>query len=216
MDDDKAEENSVSENSDPLEEEVKSPDGSQSKIDGLECSELSDSCRREQVIRRLEKRLRELRTLIDECEEPCVKKRKLCKSRRRSPRRSSCPVKCPPKCKRDPPCAPMCPCKPKCPCARPRCHKPGPITKNAYLNFLRAYRKRCCNQGNPIKSSRSLARHWCALSPACKRRYCYKPKKVKPFISRIFSFFLQPRKSRSGCRRKRNRCRKKVICKRKC
>ena len=62
-------------------------------------------------------------------------------------------------------------------CKRPKgkCTRIGPVTPNAYLNFLRAFRRCNCNLTNS-QIIRLGARKWCAL-PACmkdhfKRQAC--------------------------------------------
>ncbi|EDW63672.1 protamine-like protein 99C [Drosophila virilis] len=114
-----------------------------------------------------------------------------CCPRKKSPpmccpkRRRSCPKPCPPKprCparRRKPCCRPKCPkpkprcCKPVCPkpvcpkpCKKYKCQKPGPITNNGYLNFLRVYRRKHCGL-SPKELVMKAARAWCRL-PECKK-----------------------------------------------
>ncbi|XP_017481097.1 PREDICTED: protamine-like [Rhagoletis zephyria] len=57
-----------------------------------------------------------------------------------------------------------------CRSRRKRCMKPGPVTANAFLNFLRAYRRKHCGL-SPQEAVKKGARRWCSMAPECKRRY---------------------------------------------
>ncbi|XP_011189239.1 protamine [Zeugodacus cucurbitae] len=123
---------------------------------------------------------------------PKRRKRRGCRPKRR--RRSGCRRKRRPK-RRS--------CRPKrrrrrCGSRRKRCMKPGPVTANAYLNFLRAYRRRHCGL-SPQETVKKGARRWCSLAPECKRRYMRQACKMSK----------SKRKKRSAiCRsfRKKRRC----------
>ncbi|XP_065366190.1 protamine-like [Calliphora vicina] len=51
-----------------------------------------------------------------------------------------------------------------------RCMRPGPITNNGYLNFLRDYRKQCCGM-SPTETIRRGALRWMKLSEKEKEKY---------------------------------------------
>lgn len=106
---------------------------------------------------------------------PCCPKPKPSCKRRRRPKRS-CP-KPKPSCskpKRSCPKPKRCCPKPKPRCPKPcpkkmKCQKPGPVTNNGYLNFLRAYRRKHCGL-KPKDLVMKAARAWCRLSE-CQKDY---------------------------------------------
>ncbi|XP_030386863.1 protamine-like [Scaptodrosophila lebanonensis] len=59
--------------------------------------------------------------------------------------------------------------KPECG-KRKRCSKPGPVTNNGYMNFIRAFRKKHCGL-QPKELIMNAARAWCRLSEQKKYRY---------------------------------------------
>ncbi|XP_030241874.1 keratin-associated protein 10-11-like isoform X2 [Drosophila navojoa] len=101
---------------------------------------------------------------------PCCPKPCCPKPRKRCPK-PCCPKPCCPKRKK------RCCAKPRPCCRKPRprctkrvkCQKPGPITNNGYLNFLRAYRRKHCGL-KPKELVMKAARAWCRL-PECKKDY---------------------------------------------
>ncbi|XP_014093726.1 protamine-like protein 99C [Bactrocera oleae] len=116
---------------------------------------------------------------------PKRRKRSSCRRKRRPKRRRSCRRRSRPRRRR-------------CGRKRKRCMKPGPVTANAYLNFLRAYRRKHCGL-SPQETVQKGARRWCSLSPECKRRYMRQACKMSK----------SKRKKRSAiCRsfRKKRRC----------
>ncbi|XP_017060576.1 protamine-like protein 99C [Drosophila ficusphila] len=55
-------------------------------------------------------------------------------------------------------------------CEQPKCSKPGPVTNNGYLNFLRSFRKKNCGL-KPQEIFKAAAKAWCAMSEEKKDRY---------------------------------------------
>uniref|UniRef100_W8C5A7 Protamine n=1 Tax=Ceratitis capitata TaxID=7213 RepID=W8C5A7_CERCA len=127
---------------------------------------------------------------------PRRRKRRSCARKRRRPR---CGKRRRPKRRRS--------CRPKrsrprrrprgCSRRRKRCMKPGPVTANAFLNFLRAYRRKHCGL-TPQETVKKGARRWCSLSPECKRRYmrqaCKMSKSKRKKRSRICRSFRKKRR----------------------
>ncbi|XP_023297758.2 protamine-like protein 99C [Lucilia cuprina] len=70
-----------------------------------------------------------------------------------------------------------------------RCMRPGPVTNNGYLNFLRDYRKQCCGM-SPRETIRRGAQQWLKLSEEEREKYNR----------------LARRRSRSGSRGRRRVC----------
>lgn len=102
----------------------------------------------------------------------CAKpKRKSCCKPKRKPACRPKPRCCKPKprcCKPKPCCPKPKPCCPKRkPSCVPACQRPGPITNNGYLNFLRIYRQKHCGL-KPRELVMRAARAWCRL-PECKK-----------------------------------------------
>ncbi|XP_067636598.1 protamine-like protein 99C [Eurosta solidaginis] len=125
---------------------------------------------------------------------PKRRKRRGCRPKKRR-RRSGCRKKRRPK-RRG--CRKRRPRRRRCGRKRKRCMKPGPLTANAYLNFLRAYKRKHCGL-SPQETVRKGARKWCSLSPECRRRYMRQACKMSK----------SKRKKRSAiCRsfRKKRRC----------
>ncbi|KAH8353612.1 hypothetical protein KR084_012166 [Drosophila pseudotakahashii] len=56
------------------------------------------------------------------------------------------------------------------PCAKPKCSKPGPVTNNGYLNFVRSFRKKHCGL-KPQELIIEAAKAWSKLSEEKKDRY---------------------------------------------
>ncbi|KAH8295071.1 hypothetical protein KR018_006675, partial [Drosophila ironensis] len=83
----------------------------------------------------------------------CKRKKRACKRKKRAckPKKSACRRK-------------------KRACRRKKCSKPGPVTNNPYLNFVRAYRKKHCGL-KPNDLIRKAARAWCRLSEEKKDVY---------------------------------------------
>ena len=52
----------------------------------------------------------------------------------------------------------------------PKCMRPGPITSNGYLNFLREYRKKRCGL-TAVQTVVCGAKEWNCLSCAQKKKY---------------------------------------------
>ncbi|XP_054730977.1 protamine-like [Anastrepha obliqua] len=117
---------------------------------------------------------------------PKKRRRSGCRKKRRPKRRRSCRRRSRPRRRRGG-------CR-----KRKRCMKPGPVTANAYLNFLRSFRRKHCGL-TPREAVKKGARKWCSLSPEAKRRYMRQACKMTK----------SRRKRRSGlCRsfRKKRRC----------
>lgn len=53
---------------------------------------------------------------------------------------------------------------------RKRCMKPGPLTNNPYLNFLRSYRRKHCGL-TPQELIQKGARKWVSMTPEQQARY---------------------------------------------
>ena len=88
-----------------------------------------------------------------------------------------------------------------------RCARPGPVLRNAFLNFLRDFRRTRC--GRPMGSiSREAAKKWKCMS-ICRRskyikeacRVCPKKKKKK-----------RKRSARNKCGAKRRKKKKRSAC----
>ncbi|XP_020801338.1 protamine-like [Drosophila serrata] len=84
-------------------------------------------------------------------------------------------------------------------CGRVKCSKPGPITNNGYLNFIRSFRRKNCGL-MPRELVSKAAKAWNCLPEKTKDKYrrqaCQVSNKPK-------------RKARSGCRKpKAKKCRK--------
>jgi len=95
----------------------------------------------------------------------CPKPRKSCaKPRKKSacskPRRSACAK----------PRKPACPKRQNRCGARPKCSKPGPVTNNGYLNFVRSFRKKHCGL-KPQELISEAAKAWTKLPEEKKDRY---------------------------------------------
>ncbi|KAM7347855.1 uncharacterized protein ACRADG_007340 [Cochliomyia hominivorax] len=65
-------------------------------------------------------------------------------------------------------------CRPR---SRPRkrtkakkCMRPGPITNNGYLNFMRMYRKTCCGM-TPQETIKRGAKKWMSMSEEEREKY---------------------------------------------
>lgn len=194
------------------------------------CNTQTAKQKRQKMIKRLKEGIRELREMLedkcgsdyDSCEEldeiPCPrKKRKLATT---CTKNQCVQTVCRPNEDSSEGCCPkICPCKPK---PRTKCCKPNPKINNPYFNFLREYRKKCCDEKDPECSNKKLAKRWCALPPACKRKYkcgapnvtCKRIKRKKPILARIFSYFGVFGSDRP-CRKKRRKCKAKPVCRRK-
>ncbi|TMW45775.1 hypothetical protein DOY81_009145 [Sarcophaga bullata] len=122
------------------------------------------------------------------------RRRSSCRSRRRSSCRRRPRFSCRPKrrsgCRRRRPrCRPKRRrCRPKRRSCRPRCMRAGPVTSNAYLNFLRIYRRKCCGM-SPQETVKRGAKVWCALP--CRQRMKYE---------------RLARRAACGSKRRRRRC----------
>ncbi|KAK9695047.1 Protamine and protamine like [Popillia japonica] len=75
-----------------------------------------------------------------------------------------------------------------------KCHKPGPVTRNPFLNFLRDYRKKHCGK-TVVQIARDGAKEWRCMSEQQKEQY-------------IKSACLAPKKARKSRRRSRTRVRR--------
>lgn len=60
--------------------------------------------------------------------------------------------------------------KPKSSRSSRKCMRPGPVTRNPYLNFLREFRKKCCGM-SAVKTVQQGAKAWNALRRKDKLRY---------------------------------------------
>ncbi|EDW89038.1 protamine-like protein 99C [Drosophila yakuba] len=63
-----------------------------------------------------------------------------------------------------------CPTKEKDKCSRSKCSRPGPVTNNGYLNFVRAFRKKHCDL-KPQELIAQAAKAWSKLPEEKKDRY---------------------------------------------
>ncbi|XP_037936106.1 histone-like protein 18C [Teleopsis dalmanni] len=111
---------------------------------------------------------------------PCKKKKPKCpKKKKKNPckkKKPACPKK-KPKCpkKKKNPCKkkkPRCPKKKKktCGAKKPKCTNPGPLTNNAYLNYLRYFRRNNCGL-DPKDIIKQAAKCWCKLPPEKRLRF---------------------------------------------
>ncbi|XP_037936030.1 protamine-like [Teleopsis dalmanni] len=115
---------------------------------------------------------------------PCAKKKKKCAPKKKTcpkKKKKACPKKkksCPPKKKSCPKKKKACPKKKKacpkkkkaCGAKKPKCTNPGPITNNAYLNYIRTFRRKNCGL-DPREIFKKAAKCWCKLTPEQRLRY---------------------------------------------
>lgn len=82
------------------------------------------------------------------------------------------------------------------------CCRPGKLTRNPFLNFLREFRKAHCDWC-PTKIAVEGAKCWCRLTECQKQKYrqqaCSAPRTKR----------CRKKKRRRSCKKKRRRCPKK-------
>lgn len=102
---------------------------------------------------------------------------------------------------------------------RKKCAKPGPVIKNAFINFLRDFRKKRCGKSMP-EISKEAAKRWKCMSickrskyikQACKIGSCArKPKRRKRTMASKCAKKRRPRRKASSCAKKRRPRRRKI------
>ncbi|XP_037936088.1 histone-like protein 18C [Teleopsis dalmanni] len=150
---------------------------------------------------------------------PCKKKKPACPKKKpkcpKKKKKNSCKKKkpaCPkkkPKCpkKKKNPCKkkkPRCPKKKKksCGAKKPKCTQPGPLTNNAYLNYLRYFRRNNCGL-EPKEIIKKAAKCWCKLPPEKRLRFekqaCKMSKSCKRKNTKICKEALKRKKKKPCC-----------------
>ncbi|XP_037936096.1 protamine-like [Teleopsis dalmanni] len=135
---------------------------------------------------------------------PCKKKKPACPKKK-----PKCPKKKPrcPKKKKKNPCKkkkPRCPKKKKktCGAKKPKCTNPGPLTNNAYLNYLRYFRRNNCGL-EPKDIIKQAAKCWCKLPPEKRLRFekqaCKMSKSCRRKNTKICKEALKRKKKKKPC-----------------